>query len=208
MDSFNSMKDAKQQVTQLAGETFQVERPGHTTHAATGLRTTTYISFFPEDDVQVGDVLRSVATEEVFHVVETDEQIIDGEMLSVHAVYETDAQRIEQLEAAHAHEQSPFAGEPEYGFTPGSGEQDVRGGAVDLRQLELEIERQGGPDKEALHAMAASLNKALNGAEPPERGFLAPFSLLLERNGRLGGAIAAALLQWATTPASEQRAAP
>ena len=203
MDSFNSMKDAKQEVLRLAGETFQVERPGHTTHAATGLRTTTYISFFPEDDVQVGDVLRSVATGEVFYIIETDEQIIDGEKLTVHAIYETDVQRNEHLEAAHAHEQSPFAGDPGYGSTPGSGERGLRAGAVDLRQLDLEIERQGGPDKEALHAVVAALNKALNGAEPPERGFLAPFSLLLERNGRLGGAIAAALLQWAATPTGE-----
>jgi len=201
MDSFNSMKDAKQEILQLAGETFQVERPGHSTRAAIGLRTTTYISFFPEDDVQVGDVLRSVATGEVFYIIETDEQIIDGEKLTVHAVYETDAERIEHLEAAH--EQSAFAGEPEHGSTPGSGEQGLRGGAVDLRQLELAIERQGGPDNEALHAMVAALNKALNGAEPPERGFLAPFSTLLERHGWLGGAIAGALLQWAAAATGE-----
>lgn len=204
MDSFNSMKDAKQEILQLAGETFQVARPGHTTHAATGLRTTTYISFFPGDDVQVGDVLTSIATEEVFYIVALEEQIIDGETLSVHAVYETDARKVDHLEAVHAREQSTFArGEQEYGSAAGAREHAVLAGAVDLRQIAQEIERQGGPDQAALNAMVAALNKALNGADLPERGFLAPFSALLERHGWIGGSVATALLQWATTAPDE-----
>ncbi len=207
-NSFNSMKDAKQEVLQLAGETFQVERPGHATHAATGLRTATYISFFPEDDVQVGDVLRSVATEEVFYIVETDEKIIDGETLTVHAVYETDAQRIGQLEASHPREQSTVGRQPVTGSTAGGREPVSLSGPVDLRQIDLEIERRGGPDQAALHAMVAALDAALNGAEPLQRGFLARFATLLEHHSWTGGAIAGALLQWAATAPGEPRAAP
>src|SRR5215213_6328443 len=78
---------------QLAGERFEITR-GRQAHAAQGRRNSRdrFIVFLPEADVKVGDILRSVASSEVFHVVNTDASSLDGRVYQIKAQYETQAQ--------------------------------------------------------------------------------------------------------------------
>jgi hypothetical protein len=69
---------------------------------------------------------------------------------------------------------------------------------INFENIEIEIERRGGEDREALREALQRIEELLQSRDAVRRGELAEFSEVMERHSWFTGAVAQALLGFAT----------
>jgi hypothetical protein len=80
-------------MVQTHGEEFEIERGGQIVAKAKGVRNheqatgKPYIGFLPETQIQTGDKLKGLVSDETFHVVETGKNVFSGQVTQVKAFY-------------------------------------------------------------------------------------------------------------------------
>jgi hypothetical protein len=178
---------------ETAGTPFEIERDGKV-HTEDGVLQSrgAYVSFYPDADVRVGDVLRRPGDGEVLHVTRTASKIMQGKAVGLEGYYETERARSarQAREGAsgalhfHASAQQSIVGTQQYGQLTAQ---------LEMRALEIEIDRRGGPDAQDLKRMPEEIRKS----PTLERGFLARSSDLMERHSWITGLVAQMLLEWA-----------
>ncbi len=189
------------------GEDFRLER-GNETFVVEGIKTRSNkeIKFRPGTDLRPGDWLRDEAGMR-FYVNDTDVQRgFEREPFALIASYQTDAEH----QAAQT-QQTPapnvtFNVGNAYGSIFGTQEHaemshvsfDFRTVEAELDKAEEEVERRGGRDAAELKELIAEVRKAHENGEPLEKGRLARFLGVIQRNGWVAGPIAGTLLSMVT----------
>jgi hypothetical protein len=180
----NRMMD---QMMKLAGEEFEIVR-GDERRAIKGAKNTQkttnrkYIQFYPGTDIKAGDILVRKVSGDEWLVVEIDHHVIQGQVFSVNAYYQT---RLEQ-------EKTP-AQSISYTFNNSSniiaGSQTSATMNVNIGEIEAEIEKNGGSDKAELLAMVMEIKQAFENQETLSKGWLARFSETLEKHSWITGSL-------------------
>jgi hypothetical protein len=178
---------------ETAGNPFEIERDGEV-HTEDGVlqQRGAYVSFYPDADVRVGDVLRRPGDGEVFYVIRTAPRTIQGKTVGLHAYYETERARSarQAYQGAsgdiHFHDsvQESIIGVEQHAEQPPY---------LDMRALEIEIDRRGGLYAQDLKRMLEEIRTS----PTLERGFLAQFGGLVERHPWIMRPLAQVLLDWA-----------
>jgi len=141
-----------------------------------------YISFYPDTDIKTGDrVIRKVSGDE-WVIIEIDFEMVDGEVFSVDAYYETNFERGKlQPQAIN------------YTFHNSSniiaGSQSAATMNINIVKIEAEIEEKGGSDKEGLLAMVVEIKQAFEKQDALPKGSLSRFSEMLERHSWITGSL-------------------
>lgn len=184
----------------LAGEEFTVIRGGTEVKDLVGVRNSEqeshreYVGFFPNEDVQDGDVLRSKVSQELLHVVEAKPDVVAGRLFQRKAYYLTEKEIRRQSQS-----QQPST-IYNIGNATGSmiGNQQVATlnlsqGPQALRQL---IGESDSTDKEELYQLVEQLVAVLEGTQQVKRGVLGRFSEVVQRNAWITGPLATLALNW------------
>lgn len=184
----------------LAGEEFTVIRGGTEIRDLRGVRNSEqephreYVGFYPDADVQEGDVLRSKVSQELLHVVEAKPDVVAGRLFQRKAYYLTEKELKRQSQS-----QQPST-IYNIGTATGSiiGNQQVA--ALNLsespqaiRQL---ISESDSMDKEELYQLVEQLTAVLEGTQQAKRGVLGRFSEVIQRNAWITGPLATLALNW------------
>lgn len=179
------------------GESLQVAR-GRELLTVEGIRThdKRKVLFEPGTDVQPGDWLTTESGHR-YYVHDTSVQMYDQRPFSLEASYQTEAEQ----EAASEPQAATFN---IFGNTYGSNIGTQQNAQVlqptfTFGDLELEIERRGGDDAEALKEMVSEVRATLENQDSLSRGRLMEWSALLNEHSWITGPIAQLLLIFATT---------
>ncbi len=191
----------------LGGENFSVER-GDETFGAEGIkdRDTKEVQFRPGTDVRPGDWLRDDSGRR-FYVHDTDTTRMRGKAVSLVASYYTESEQ----EATQTQLQEPptnvtFNVGNAYGSIFGTQQHaemsnvsfDFGTVEAELDRAEEENERRGGPDQAELRELIAEVRALHEKGEPLDKGRLARFLGVIQRNGWVAGPIAGTLLSIVT----------
>jgi hypothetical protein len=176
------------EIMKTSGEEFEIVRDGNvrTLIGAKNTQKNTnrkYVQFHPGTDVKVGDTLIRKITGDTWTVVEVDPYLIQGQIFSVNTYYQTGVERSQQQPQSVVN----------YTFHNSSniiaGSQTTAILTVNTKEIEAEIERNGGHDKEDLLAMVAEIKEALEKKDVLAKNSLAKFSETLERHSWITGSL-------------------
>lgn len=190
---------------QLGGETFRVER-GDEMFVAQGIkdRDKKEVQFKPGTDVRPEDWLRDDAGKR-FYVHDADVQRMRGQPFALIASYLTEAEY--EVAQSSRQQQAPapnvtFNVQNAYGSIFGTQQHaemnyvsfDFSTVEAELDHAEEEIERRGGPDAAELKELIAEIRALHESGEPLDKGRLAKYLEVIQKNGWIAGPVAGTLL--------------
>jgi len=171
----------------LTGEEFEITRDGEkrTVKGVKNRQKATnrsYVQFYPGTDVKAGDILIRKLSGDEWLVVEIDHQAIQGKLFSVNAYYQTSFER-----------EKPSVQSVSYTFHNSSniiaGSQATATMNVNIGEIEVAIEKNGGTDKAELLAMVMEIKEAFEKQDTLSKGSLARFSETLEKHSWITGSL-------------------
>ncbi|MCB0197068.1 MAG: hypothetical protein KDJ65_34285 [Anaerolineae bacterium] len=88
------MRQAFDHSIQITGETFEIYRKDGLISEAKGVKNSkeSYIAFYPQENIEIGDRLKGVASNQTFWVIDIDSQVIEDKVVKVKVYCETDPQ--------------------------------------------------------------------------------------------------------------------
>lgn len=189
------------------GENFSLERGDELFVEGIKARSSKEIKFRPGTDVRAGDWLRDESGRR-FYIHDTDVQRgFEREPFALIASYQTDAEhQAAQTQRQDSSSSVTFNVGEAYGSIFGTQEHpemnnvsfDFRTVEAELDKAEEEVERRGGRDAEELKELIAEVRKVHENGEPLEKGHLAKFLGVIQRNGWVAAPIAGTLLSMVT----------
>ena len=164
----------------LAGEDFEIVR-GNESRLLKGIKqykkasNRRYVQFYPGTDIQVGDLIRRKLSGDEWLAVEIDPHVISGSVFSVNAYYETKQEQQKQIPTS-----------VNYNFHSSSniiaGSQTNAVMNINIGEIETEIKKHGGADKEELLEMMEAIKQTFEQQSALPKNSLARFSDALERH--------------------------
>jgi hypothetical protein len=195
----NQFRSATVEAIRMMGQSFAVERDGeHRTLQGRRENAKREIRSLHDADVEDGDVLTCPASGETFHVVGVERRVVGDQVTHVTVTYETPAQRTRRVMAEQRRDAPTFTITEAHNSIIGTQQHAHLAVTFDQRALDTEIDRHGGVDAAALKAMVAEIREMLDDQAKISKGSLVQYSELLERHSWIAGAVAQAVLGWAT----------
>ena len=168
---------------------FDVYRNSNLLYTKKGLKNTEkgsnrkYIGFYPDADIQIGDVLSNPNSSIKYYVIDIDTSTYNGEIFQIKAYYQNNSPSVQQTSTVyniHNASNSIIGNQQQAIFNNSS---------FNIEDLKKLIELYGASDKEQLYELTSLLQKSLKD-DDFHKSKLSKFSDLIAKHSWLPAAIA------------------